>query len=76
MGAHDRTDAWTQSEAQLIRDAIGERMLPDRWETSQSVYRDAGVPAAFATYSGVRYSITNPILDDIVGFLREQTHSL
>jgi len=80
MGSGDRTDAilfpdaWTQSEAQLIRDAIGERMLPDRWETSQSIYRDSEIPAAFATYSGVGHSITNPILDDIVEFLR--THVL
>ncbi len=80
MGAQDRTDAllfpdaWTQSEAQLIRDAIGERMLPDRWETSQSVYRAAEVPAAFATYSGAGHSITNPILDDVVEFLRAQVH--
>ena len=81
MGSQDRTDAilfpdaWTQSEAQLIRDAIGERMLPDRWETSQSIYRTVEVPATFATYSGVGHSITNSILDDIVEFLRAQVLS-
>ena len=81
MGSDDKTDAvlfpdaWTAGEAELIREAIGDRMLPDRWETSQSVYRAAGVPAAFATYSGVGHSITNSILDDVAAFLRAQVHS-
>ncbi|MEA1928227.1 MAG: hypothetical protein U9N73_08460 [Candidatus Auribacterota bacterium] len=76
MGHLDRNDtvpyrdAWSEEEADLIKKAIGARMMPDRWEVSQTIYRKQGIPAQCVTYNGVAHTIKSEMMDDIVEFFQ------
>ena len=75
MGYLDRNDttlshdAFCQEHAQLIRELIGAEM-PQRWQVSQSIYRELALPAQCVTYHGSGHEIKREMIDDIVKFFR------
>ena len=74
MGANDDNDAvqfedaYTESERQIVYQTLGRRMLPDRWERCQALYREAGAAATFTTYAGVGHGTNGRIHADIAAF--------
>lgn len=74
MGSIDKNDtlpsrdAWREEEADIIKTALAEKMMPDRWELSQKMYRLAKLPAQLVTYDGVGHSIKGQMQDDLVKF--------
>jgi pimeloyl-ACP methyl ester carboxylesterase len=77
MGAEDTNDwaesddAYTDAERRVIFAQLGERMLPDRWQRCQDLYRQAGAKATFKTYAGVGHWTNGKIHADISQFLRQ-----
>ena len=77
MGSSDTNDtllspeAWREEEAAIIRKALAaEKMMPDRWEVSQKIYRQQQLPAQLVTYDGVGHSIQSEMLDDVLKFFQ------
>jgi len=76
MGYLDRNDtlpsrdAWRENEADIIREALAARMMPDRWEISQAIYREKLPRAQCVTYNGVSHAIEDEMLSDIVEFFK------
>ena len=76
MGYFDRNDtlpsrdAWRENEAEIIREALAAKMMPDRWELSQTIYRDKLPRAQCVTYNGVSHGIKDEMLDDVVKFFK------
>jgi hypothetical protein len=74
MGYMDRNDtlpsrdAWSEKEAEIIREALAEKMMPDRWEICQTIYREKLPCAQCVTYNGVGHGINDEMLDDLVKF--------
>ncbi|MBE0536521.1 MAG: hypothetical protein IH624_12720 [Phycisphaerae bacterium] len=79
MGYLDRNDtvpsrdAWSEAEATIIKTAIAEEMMPDRWRISQQVYREQQIRAQLVTYNGVGHGITDDMEDDIARFFQANT---
>ena len=76
MGAFDRNDtlpsrdAWREEEAEIIKTALAEKMMPDRWELSQKIYEDQQINAQCVTYSGISHTVKDQMQDDIVKFFK------
>ena len=76
MGALDDNDtlpypdAYDAVDAELVKSLIGAKMMPDRWEMSQSVYKALEIPAQFVTYENTRHKIKSEMIDDIVAFFQ------
>jgi len=74
MGSFDRNDtlpsrdAWSEEEADIIKKALAEKMMPDRWELSQKIYQDQNLNAQCVTYNGISHKIEDEMLDDVVKF--------
>jgi pimeloyl-ACP methyl ester carboxylesterase len=77
MGADDTNDwvqaddAYTDAQRRVVFEHVGARMLPDRWERCQTLYRRAGAEATFKTYSNVGHWTNGAIHSDIAKFLAE-----
>ena len=76
MGALDDNDtvpyrdAYDKVDAELVKSLIGAKMMPDRWEVSQSVYKALEMPAQFVTYENTGHQIKSEMIDDIVAFFK------
>ena len=76
MGAFDRNDtlpsrdAWREEEADIIKKALAEKMMPDRWELSRKIYRQQKLPAQLVTYNGIAHAITDEMQDDVTDFFK------
>lgn len=76
MGYMDRNDtlpsrdAWSEKEANIIREAIAEKMMPDRWQISQNIYREKLLCAQCVTYNGVAHGIKDEMENDLVKFFK------
>ena len=74
MGALDNNDtvpyrdSYDEVDAELVKSLIGAKMMPDRWDTSQSIYKALGIPAQFVTYEDTGHEIKSEMIDDIVAF--------
>jgi hypothetical protein len=74
MGYFDRNDtlpsreAWSESEASIIREAIAAKMMPDRWDISRDIYEDKLPCTQCVTYNGVAHTIKEEMIADIVKF--------
>gem|GEM_PF-483216 len=75
MGYLDRNDTtlsrdtYCEEHAQLIRSLVGADM-GKRWQVSQSIYRELGVPAQCVTYNGAAHEIRPEMIGDVVAFFR------
>jgi len=76
MGSFDRNDtlpsrdAWRKEEADIIKKALAEKMMPDRWELSQKIYHQQKLPAQLVTYNGVAHAIKGEMQDDVTDFFK------
>jgi hypothetical protein len=76
MGYMDRNDtlpsrdAWSEAEADIIRGAIAEKMMPDRWQICQTIYREKLPRAQCVTYNGVGHAIKGEMQSDLVKFFK------
>ena len=76
MGSFDRNDtlpshdAWREEEADIIKKALAEKMMPDRWELSRKIYRQQKLPAQLVTYNGIAHAITDEMQDDVTDFFK------
>ena len=76
MGALDDNDAtyyddsFSRQHANQIWRLIGKEM-DVRWEKSEQIYKELGIPAQFVTYEGIGHEITEEIIEDIVDFFEE-----
>lgn len=76
MGSFDRNDtlpsrdAWREEESDIIKKALAEKMMPDRWELSQKIYRQQKLPAQLVTYNGIAHAITDQMQDDVTDFFK------
>jgi len=76
MGYMDRNDtlssrdAWSKKEANIICEAIAEKMMPDRWQICQAVYREKLPRAQCVTYNGVAHAIKDEMQNDLVKFFK------
>ena len=76
MGYLDRNDtlpsrdAWSEMEASLIRVVIAAKMMPDRWDICQRIYKDRLPRAQCVTYNGVAHTIRDEMIADIVKFFK------
>ena len=74
MGALDDNDTvpyrmrYDEVDAELVKRLIGAKMMPDRWNVSQSIYRALGIPAQFVTYENTRHEIKDEMIDNIAAF--------
>ena len=74
MGALDDNDtlpyrdAYDEEDAELVKNLIGVKMMPDRWHLSQSIYRALEIPAQFVTYNDTGHEIKDEMVDDITAF--------
>ena len=74
MGALDDNDtlpyrdAYDEVDAELVKELIGVKMMPDRWHLSQSIYKALGIPAQFVTYNDTGHEIKDEMIDDIAAF--------
>ena len=74
MGALDDNDtipyrdAYNEVDAELVKELIGVKMMPDRWHLSQSIYKALGIPAQFVTYNDTGHEIKDEMIDDIAAF--------
>lgn len=74
MGAIDDNDtlpyrdAYDEADAELVKNLIGVKMMPDRWHLSQSIYEALGIPAQFVTYNDTGHEIKGEMIDDITAF--------
>ena len=74
MGALDDNDtvpyrdAYDAVDAELVKKLIGTKMMPDRWNVSQTIYKTLEIPAQFVTYENTGHQIKNEMIDDIVAF--------
>jgi hypothetical protein len=76
MGAEDSNDAvqfddaYPPEERDIIYKYVGEKMLPDRWEKCQQLYREAGASLVSRTYAGVGHGTNGRMHAEMASFLR------
>ena len=78
MGALDDNDtvpyrdAYDEMDAELIKSLIGAKMMvkmmPDRWDTSQLIYRTLEISAQFVTYENTGHETKREMHDDLAAF--------
>ena len=76
MGALDDNDtipyrdAYDAVDAELVKSLIGAKMMLDRWDMSQLIYKALEIPAQFVTYENTGHQIKSEMIDDIVAFFK------
>ncbi len=77
MGSEDTNDAvdyddsYSAEDRQLIHQMLGRRMLPDRWQACERVYRDAKATARFTTYAGLGHGTNGLVHRECAAFLTQ-----
>lgn len=61
-------DSYDDQDRELIIPLFGKKPV-ERWETSKSLYRQAGLNAEFKLYANVAHTMTPPMREDIQVFL-------
>lgn len=79
MGSEDDDDVtyfnecYAREDAQLIWRLVGKE-LDVRWQRSERIYNELGVPAQFVTYWGMGHTITSKVVNDVVSFFKWISH--
>jgi len=75
MGYLDRNDPipfrdahGEKSEIELVKKLVGAETMPDRWNISQTIYKQLRIPAQFVTYNDTGHAIKKEMVDDITRF--------
>lgn len=76
MGAKDNNDAvafadgYSAEERRTIHELLGERMMPERWQAVQALYRASGARVEFRTYADRGHGTDGAMHQDIEQFFR------
>lgn len=79
MGALDDNDtlpypdAYDEEDAELIKSLTDIKMMPDRWDMSQSIYKALSISAQFVTYEDTGHEVKTEMIDDITTFFEANT---
>jgi pimeloyl-ACP methyl ester carboxylesterase len=82
MGALDENDAVDYDEAyssmdrQTIHRLLGQRMIPDRWQACEDVYRSVKAPARFKTFVNLGHGTNRLVHQECAAFITEVTASV
>jgi hypothetical protein len=77
MGADDTNDAvlhddaYSEEERSLIFQAVGQKMMPDRWQAVQAVYESEKISVRFKTYEGIGHGTNGKINTEVAEFFRK-----
>lgn len=63
-------DAYPEPERSLVFELFGRKMMPDRWEAVQAVYREQKLPFQFKTYLGYGHETDGKINGEVAEFFR------
>jgi hypothetical protein len=63
-------DAYPEPERSLVFELFGRKMMPDRWEAVQAVYREQKLPVEFKTYLGYGHETDGKINGEVADFFR------
>lgn len=61
-------DSWSEKEATLIKNLLGKKMMPNRWQRVQEILKSTDSKVEFATYRQIGHTITLDIENDLVKF--------
>ena len=76
MGALDDNDtlpypdAYDEEDAELIKSLTDIKMMPDRWDVSQSIYKALEISAQFVTYENTGHETKREMHNDIAAFFK------
>jgi predicted esterase len=74
MGQNDTNDAvlfddgYSLSERDIIFKVLGKKMIPDRFKTCESVFKQNKVNCIFKVYPNLGHEINEKVYDDVLGF--------
>jgi hypothetical protein len=77
MGAIDENDAvdfddsYSSTDRRTIHSLLGRRMVPDRWQACEAVYRSNNAPARFKTYAGLAHGTNRLVHQECASFVVE-----
>ena len=63
-------DAYPEPERTIIFTLFGRKMMPDRWQAVQTVYREQNLPVQFKTYVGYGHGTDGKINGEVAEFFR------
>lgn len=81
MGENDTNDAvpyddgYDPDEREAVFGALGETMIPDRWDHCIRIYREHRINAVLKTYPGTGHENPDPVKQDILEFFNGVTSS-
>lgn len=64
-------DSYDEQDKEQIYRLISEKMLPDRWNNTQSVMDELGCSFHFKTYEDVGHCYSPEIISDLIGFFKQ-----
>jgi pimeloyl-ACP methyl ester carboxylesterase len=82
MGENDTNDAvdfedsYSSADRETIHTLLGKRMIPDRWQACERVYRDFRAPARFRTFAGLGHGTNRAVHQECAAFVIEATTRL
>lgn len=82
MGAEDTNDAvdfedsYSSVDREIIHTLLGKKMIPDRWQACERVYRDFRAPARFRTFAGLGHGTNRAVHQECAAFILEATTRL
>lgn len=74
--AVDFDDAYSSMDRQTIHSLLGRRMIPERWQACEDVYRSFKAPARFRTYANLGHGTNRLVHQECTEFIRDATASL
>lgn len=64
-------DAYPEPERSLVFELFSRKMMPERWEAVQAVYRQQKLPVEFKTYVGIGHGTNGKIHTEVADFYRK-----
>ncbi|MFC2155060.1 hypothetical protein ACFLRB_01035 [Acidobacteriota bacterium] len=76
MGEKDDNDAtlfsdgYENVEREIIHKCLGKKMMPDRWEACQKIYKNKNINVRFVTYKDIGHGTTEKVREEIYHFFK------
>jgi pimeloyl-ACP methyl ester carboxylesterase len=74
--AVDFDDSYSSMDRQSIHGLLGKKMIPDRWEACENVYRKFNAPVRFRTFPNLGHGTNRLVHHECAAFITEVTASL
>lgn len=66
-------DGYGDAEREQIFRLLGRKMIPDRWNNVQKIFKEFKYPIQFVTYQNLSHNINNYVVEDVFNFINENT---